>query len=669
MRLSRRLLGISVGIVLSTLRLCGQQLPDVTTMSLEDLMNVRITSVTKRAQKLGEAAAAIFVITQDDIRRSGARNIPEALRLAPGLEVARIDQNKWAITARGFNNRYANKLLVLIDGRSIYTPLFSGVYWAAQDLLLEDVDRIEIVRGPGATLWGANAVNGVINIITRNATETTGGRISGNLGNDELGQGSIRFGGLSGNTFFRTYSKYYDWKSSKDELGIPAFDRWHSNRAGFRIDHAPASEDTLTVQGDIYTGRYGDSINLPQLTPPYSTTQESSGAFSGGNLLGRWNHLFAGSALALQVYVDKTNTADDNVIIDHQNTYDLDLQHEIQISETHQLLWGAGYRSIQDAADSSSLVVLSPDHRGRNLFNAFAQDELAFLGERLHVTLGTKIEHNDFTGFEVEPNIRSLWALNSHQSVWGAISRAVRTPSRTEEDIRLITGVTPPSAASQNLPVEIEVVGNPQIKSEDLLAYEAGYRGHISSRWSLDASMFYNSYNHLLSAEPQSLMTDAVSGPLHMVAPFLQSNKRSGTTYGGELFATWKPAPSWKISGTYSFLQMRIHPNSDSRDPFIQEPNGASPKHQYYLRSSVDLPKHFEEDLTIRYVARLNGLAIPEYYSVDAHVVFRPAKRLELSVGGWNLFDNRHLEFRPDFITTVPTQAGRSLQSGLTWSF
>jgi len=264
-----------------------KNVPDVTTLSMEDLMNMQVTSVSKRTQKVADAAAAVFVITQDDIRRSGATSIPEALRLAPGIEVARIDENKWAIASRGFNGRFDNKLLVLIDGRSVYTPLFSGVYWNVQDVLLEDVDRIEVIRGPGATLWGANAVNGVINIITKKAKDTQSALVSTGAGTEERASGSARYGSTIGNTAFRVYGKYFNWGPSQYPSGMTAHDGWDALRGGFRADWAPAGPNSLTVQGDIYQSKYGETLTVPSLSAPYSSTFPNQGNYSGGNVLAR----------------------------------------------------------------------------------------------------------------------------------------------------------------------------------------------------------------------------------------------------------------------------------------------------------------------------------------------------------------------------------------------
>jgi iron complex outermembrane recepter protein len=650
-----------------------QNIPDVTAITLEDLMNLQVTSVSKRAQKLADAAAAIFVITPDDIRRSGASNIPEALRLVPGLQVARIDENKWAIGSRGFNGRFDNKLLVLIDGRSVYTPLFSGVYWNVQDVILEDVDRIEVIRGPGATLWGANAVDGVINIITKSAKLTRGGVVTTEVGTDERTTESARYGGKIGDKVdYRAYTKYSDWEPSESATGANAADGWHALRGGFRMDSTPSHADSLTIQGDLYRSVFGETLTVPTLTGPfYSSTFSNGGAYSGGNILGHWNHSFSRSSTSLQMYYDNTHTSDNSLFTDREAVYDIDFQHDLHFGEVQEIVWGLGFRSIQDSNGSSFTVSLQPNHSSLKQFSGFVQDEVSLLDKRLRVTIGSKFEHNDFTGFEVEPNIRFVGILSKNQSVWAAISRAVRTPALTEEGLKLNEAVVPPGFPPYNspLPVTVSILGSPQFKSEDLLAYEVGYRVQATSTFSADIATFYNSYSNLRSAEPGAPFPEGSPTPTDVVAPFVASNKMSGGTYGAELFGDWRIVPKWRLLGSYSYLQMDIKKNKDSLDPLPDNPDGASPRHQWYLRSSLDLPFHLEQDLTLRFVDRLPSLNIPSYYSLDAQVNWRPIEFLELSVGGQNLLNDQHVEFIPEFINTMPTTVRRSFRGNITWRF
>src|SRR3989442_11260408 len=569
---------LAVCLTATTEAQTSRSVPDVTAMSMEALMNMKVTSVSKHTQKVADAAAAIFVITQEDIRRSGATSIPEALRLAPGLEVARIDQNKWAIGSRGFNGRFDNKLLVLIDGRSVYTPLFSGVYWNVQDVMLEDIDRIEVIRGPGATLWGANAVNGVINIISKKAKDTQSAVVTAGAGTEERGSGSVRYGSKIGNTSYRAYGKYFNWGPSVYPSGTTAHDGWDALRGGFRADWAPAGANSLTLQGDIYRSKYGETLTVPSLNSPYSSTFPNNGHYSGATILGRWNHSSEGSSMSLQMYYDNTTIADNSLFVDHQNIFDMDFQHGFSVGDSQQFVWGLGYRSIRDRNDPSFSVSLRPNQLTLNHFSAFIQDEISLVDNRLRLTFGSKLEHNDFTGFEVQPNARLLWTLTPNQSVWTAVSRAVRTPALTEEGLRLNSAVIPPLTPGVNptpFPAVITVFGSHQFQSEDLLAYEVGYRVQATSTFSTDIATFYNKYSILRTAEPRSPFLEGSPAPTDLVIPFVASNKMSGGTYGVEIFADWRVAPKWRLVGSYSYLQMDIRKNSDSLDPTPDSPNGS----------------------------------------------------------------------------------------------
>lgn len=646
----------------------SQQVPDVTAMSVEDLMNMQVTSVSKRVQKVADAPAAVFVITQEDIKRSGARNIPELLETVPGLEVARIDENKWAIGSRGFNGRFDDKLLVLIDGRSVYTPLFSGVYWDVQDVMLEDVERIEVIRGPGATLWGANAVDGVINIITKKAKDTQSGLVKAGGGDEELTADGVRYGGQVGDKgYYRIYAKGFDWGSSTSLAGLNANDGWHQESGGFRSDWTLSDKDSLTVQGQLYNSQDGETLTVPTLSAPYSSTFPNTADYTGGDLLSRWDHSFSASSISVQAYFDRTNFADPNLFVDHESVYDIEFQHDFHIGESHEIVWGAGYRSIQDRSDASATVAVQPSQGQYNLFNGFLQDEIRFLDGRLRVTLGSKIDHDDFTGFEFEPNLRVLVSLSQNQSVWGAISRAVRIPAITEEGLRLNEAVVPPGAPPffSPLPVVEAVYGNPQFKSEDLLAYEAGYRVQATKEFSADVSVFYNNYTNLRTAEPGAPSV----APTYVTYPFIAENKMSGGTYGIEPFFNWKVLPIWKLYANYSYLQMNIHKNADSQDPTPDLPNGTNPKHQAYFQSSLELPRHIEQHVSVRYVDKLPGLNIPSFTSVGAGVSWSPTSRVMLSFDGLNWLNNRHMEFIPDFINTTPTVVTRSIFGSVTVNF
>jgi iron complex outermembrane recepter protein len=638
---------------------------------MEDLMNMQVTSVSKRSQKLADAAGAVFVITQDDIRRSGATNIPEALRMVPGIQVARIDENKWAIASRGFNGRFDNKLLVLIDGRSVYTPLFSGVYWNVQDVMLEDVDRIEVIRGPGATLWGANAVDGVINIITKPAQSTQSAVVTAGGGTEERGATNVRYGGKVGqDTYYRAYGKYFNFGPSVyPNTDLAANDNWDAWRGGFRTDWSHSGPNSLTLQGDVHRSKFGETLTIPSLTAPFTDTFPNQGSFSGGNILGRWNHAFATSTMSLQMYYDHTKLIDDSLFTDRQNIFDIDFQHSFHPGSNHEVVWGLGYRAINDNNDSSFTVAIQPNRLTLNQFSAFAQDEISFADRRLRLTLGSKLEHNEFTGFDFEPNARLLWNLTKTQSVWTAVSRAVRTPAITEEGLQLNSAVIPPGGPGNPtpLPAIAAILGNHQFQSEDLLAYELGYRMQVSSNFSADVATFYNQYSNLRTAEPGPPVVEGSPIPTDVLVPFVAANNMGGGTYGGEVFGDWRVLPKWRLLGSYSYLQMSLRKNSNSLDPLPDNPAGSSPHNQVYLRSSLDLGRHFEHDFIVRHVGSLPGLNIPSYNSLDMHVSWKAASGIELSIGSQNLLNDRHLEFIPDFINTAPTEVKRTVYGQITW--
>ena len=406
-------------------------------LSLEDLMTLEVTSASRKAQSLADTAAAVFVITSEDLRRSGVTNIPDALRMVPGVTVARIDSSKWAVTVRGFNGRFARKLLVLIDGRSAYSPLFSGVFWDAQDTLLEDVERIEVIRGPGATIWGANAVNGVINIITKKAADTTGGLAVAGAGSFERGFGAVRYGTDIGDWgAVRAYGKYFNRNELKAEDGRPADDSWDMGRGGFRMD-GKRGLNSFTLQGDYYGGTERETITFPDLAAPpsFSTVRTAHTTVGGGNLLSRWTRSLADdSELSLQFYYDRNKRNIPQLFGDTTDTIDLDLLHRFQWGSRHETVWGGGFRFIDERITGSDTLSFNPAERNERLYSAFLQDDITVVQDRLHLIIGSKFEHNVYTGFELQPSGRLIWTPNEQISLWSAVSRAVHTPSRGESD-------------------------------------------------------------------------------------------------------------------------------------------------------------------------------------------------------------------------------------------
>ncbi len=646
---------------------------DLTTLTLEDLLGIEVTSASKKLQRVSDAPAAIFVITQDDIRTSGATSIPELLRMVPGIQVARLDSNKWAVTSRGFEGRFANKLLVLFDGRTVYTPLFSGVFWEDQDYLLEDIDRIEVIRGPGASLWGANAVNGVINIITKHSKDTQGALISSGAGTYEQGFVGVRYGGrLSPNLTYRLYGKYFNRGTFDDEWGMQGADDWWAYRSGFRLDYDKPGKDALTLQGDLYHLDSGSRYLVPAFTAPYADLFDHTSNHPGGNVLFRWSHTFSPSSqVSLITYYDRAQVKD--VILSNvTDTFDIDFQHTLKLAPWNELIWGLGYRYYRDNIDNSEVVTFDPSHTRNQLLSAFIQDEFKFLDDHLRLTLGSRFEHNDYTGFEAQPTARLLWAPNPDHSVWTAFSRAVRTPSQVEWDadsiaISVIPPFTPVNPSP--FPVVAEIVGSHDYGSEELKAFELGYRFQANKSLAVDISGFYNLYDDLRTTERGRRRFELFPAP-HFVIPLKAANRMDGETYGVEVAADWHPLKWWRLNAAYTFLYMDLETDRDSTDLYTaKSTEGVSPRHQFSFRSRTELPKNLELDLWLRYVDSLSGIDVPGYVTMDARLAWRPQKGLELAVVGQNLLDAGHLEFRPDFLNSLPTEIQRGVYGKITWSF
>jgi iron complex outermembrane receptor protein len=630
-------------------------------MSLDELMNVEVTSVAKRESTVGQSPAAIFVVSQEDIRRSGATSIPEALRSVPGLEVAQTNSNNWAISARGFNSTGANKLLVLIDGRSVYDPLTGGVNWDVQNTVMQDLDRIEVIRGPAGALWGENAVNGVINIITRSAKDTQGLLITAIGGTEDRAFGDVRYGWkICDDAYARVYVKHFERDQTLLPSGAGGGDAWQMSQAGFRVDWQPSTDNRYTFHGDIYEGY--ENNHTPFGAPGTFVTSDAN--LAGGNVVGLWEHdLGGGSDLKLQMYYDRTHrTLPDSPIESFKydiDTFDVDFQHHVHLDEAQEFIWGLGYRAYSDQVRNTSILTLEPNHRAIQIISLFAQYEFQIIKDRLRLTLGSKFEHNDFIGFEVQPNARLLLNIDPHQTAWAAVSRAVRAPTRIEEDLHVIQFPIPGAP-----PLNLD--GNRGVTSETVLAYEVGYRVEPADRISLDVATFYNVYKHLLSVDNPNPAT-----PFN----FLENNDFHGTTYGIEVGATFKAADWWTIRAAYTYLKMELRPDPGSTDRTTEAGAGNSPNNQVYVRSSMNLPHNLEFDLMGRYVDQLTGFnplhmagtsdTVPPYISLDARLGWRPNEHLEISAVGQNLLDNQHPEFGGGNATRH--EIPRSVYGMVTW--
>jgi iron complex outermembrane receptor protein len=639
-----------------------QALEDLTNKSLEDLMNMQVTSVSKREQKMSQVAAAIFVITHEDIGRSGATNIPDLLRMVPGLDVAQIDANTWAISSRGFNLQFANKLLVLIDGRAVYTPLFGGVNWDTQDVPLEDIERIEVIRGPGGAVWGANAVNGVINIITKKAADTHGGLVVAGGGNTDQGFGTLRYGGEVGRKAdYRVFAKYQNNGHFPDLNGQNGADGWHLLHGGFRLESSLSAKDSLTTQGDLYAGNEGEEIVHSVFNPPGNINVERLAELSGGNILSRWHHTFSDrSDSTIQFYFDRY-TRNGPQVREVRNTFDFDFQHHFAWGSRQDVTWGLGYRHTADQTVGTIDEAFVPPNHAGELFNLFIQDQITLKPDHLFLTVGTKLENSYFTGFDPEPSVRLAWTPTDHHTFWAAISRASRTPTRRDEGLDAVLTALPG-------PAEVVLLGSRNAKSEHVNAYEVGYRAQPFERLSVDATVFFNTYFNLQSVEP--LPDVAQSNPPLLIHRQILANELRGNTGGIELAANWEVTSRWTLSPGYSFLKMHLHGDAEGEDiPSVTDIEGTSPGHQAQLRSHLDLMHNLSWDADLYFVDRLPAPMIPSHTRADMQLTWRVAESLNLNFVGQDLFRDHHAEFNDQLQSVNSSLVKRSAYVKFTWKF
>jgi iron complex outermembrane receptor protein len=630
---------------------------ELLSLSLEQLSNIEVTSVSKRSEKASEAAAAIFVITPEDIKRSGATSIPEALRMVPGLNVAQSGSHQWAVSSRGSNDQFSNKLLVLMDGRTIYTPLFSGVYWDVQDTPLQDIERIEVIRGPGATLWGANAVNGVINIITKKAEDTQGGLASLTLGSFKNAETTGRYGAKIGDKgHMRVYAKYTDNDEAKTNTGTGAGDNWNKIQTGFRADMDAGEKKSYTIQGDIYSVSESYALNLPTDGAARSLSDRETAR--GANILGRWkNKLSDTTEFNLQMYYDDARRS--NILYSSNiQTFDIDTQYATSDFSNQEIVVGAAYRFIDSSTEGTDYIKFAPPSRSDNLVSTFIQDKITLLPKEVFLTLGTKLEYNEYTDFEYEPSARLSWLINENHTLWSSISRAVRTPNVGQSDLQL-------SAATLAAGVIGVRYGDPHTESEEVVTYEIGYRIQPTDNTSLDIATFYNDYDKLvlgMQGTPFGPITTSLG--TYVVVPVLPVNMGTASSYGFETVAKWNATSYAEFTATYSYLQLKF----DQPDPFGFSFAGKSPINQINFRSSFQLPNDVQFDTSLYFVDNLDRLAIPQYTRLDTRLAWQALDSLELSIVGQNLLDNRHKEFT-GFLYQSQSQIPRSVYGNITWKF
>jgi iron complex outermembrane recepter protein len=629
-------------------------------LSLEQLSQIEITSVTKEAVPAFKTPAAVSVLTNEQIRRSGARTLPDLLRLIPGVNVAQIDSNSWAIGIRGFEGALSKSVLVLIDGRSVYTPLFAGVYWDMQDVLIDDIDRIEVIRGPGGTIWGSNAVNGVINIITKNARDTHGMLAKVESGNLDQGEVDWRYGGGGDNLSYRLYGKGFT-VGPEQHFSLGNFDDWRRGQIGFRIDSRPGTRDELTVQGDAYGGEAGEILNISSYSPPANPAVEGNESFNGENILTAWRRvLSSGADVQIRAYWDRTNREELNYG-EIRNTFDVDFIHHLPFNR-NDVTWGLGAKiSPSDFFQLVPTVSFFPAKSTYNIFSAFLQDEIALIPDRLSVTIGSKLEYTTYSRFDAQPSVRMSWTPDDKQTVWASVTRAVRTASRIEQ------GFDYTALIQSSLPLYVRLIGDGAFSPEQLIAYELGYRHYISKHGFIGVSLFHNRYTDLLSVENKAPFVETNPPPLHLVLPLYLRNGIAANSSGGEISALWDLRSWWRLRGSYALvlLDARHEPGSDDLST-IGQLEGDTPKNTVVLQSSFQLPKHFNLDFDYRYVSSISDQKVPAYSTGDARIGWRPKETgWELEAVGQNLFQPWHFEYGGLAGGLIGIK--RSLYGGVTW--
>jgi iron complex outermembrane recepter protein len=589
---------------------------DLKRLSIEELAQIDVTSVSRRAEKLSATAAAVSVIESDDIYRSGVTNLAETLRLADAVDVARVNSSTWAASVRGFTSNPANKLLVLMDGRSVYSPLTSGTFWDVQDTLLADVDRVEVIRGPGGATWGANAVNGVISVISKNAAATIGDYVSVAAGSDEHVYAAARHGGRAGAGAYRIYGKYRQRGPQLfTDTGKDAGDPVQFGQGGFRIDSGSQGRTTWFVQGDAYRGTNGFS-------------DRPDGDVAGGNVLSRWMRAFSGtSVFQAQAYYDGTYRKVPLQFTETRHTADLDLQQHLTLGRRHNLVFGGAARVSRGDDVGIAGFFFEPEIRTNSLLSLMAQDEITITPDRVYLILGSKFERNDFTGFEAQPTIRGRWTPDPRQTAWAAVSRAVRLPTRLDTDLRLIDVATR----------RLTLTGSEDFKPEEVVAYEAGYRVRPLSLLSLDIAAFSNRYDQLRS-------TELTFAPLPLI---VLDNLLNARTRGFEAAGTVQPVSAWRVHGSYAYLHKVLTFDPGSRDVYHGAVEGNDPSHLLSIRSSLDLPRGTAFDVYFRHSGSRPEPVVRAYSEIDLRVGWAPRAGWDLSLVGQNLLHPRHSELLP----------------------
>lgn len=640
--------------------LLAQRAPaDLKRLTLEQLLEVEVSTASRGAEPWWRTTAATTVLTYDDIRRSGAGTIVELLRLVPGVHVAQIDTNKFAVGIRGFTDRLSRAMLVLIDGRAVYSPLFAGTYWEAQDTLLEDIERIEVIRGPGGTLWGANAVNGIVNVITKPASQTRGAYVNGRGGNVEHGRAGVRYGARAGATDYRVYAKAFDRGAQRRASGAE-FDEWSGLQTGFRADRETGAGGRVTMQGDIYRADVGQRVNVNTYAPPFTRTSDAPAEIWGANVLARWRRRPSSTSLIAQAYYDTTSRVE-AAFSERRHTVELDVQQGAAPWRRHALLWGGAYRVTRDDTAAVGIRGFTPEARTQQIFSGFLQDEVAIVPDRVELVAGAKVEHNSFSGFEVQPSARVLWTPHVNHAMTASVARAVRTPSRVEIDYVTAQVLDP------RIPLFLRLEPNDDFESEKMIAYEVGYRTRPLPSVLLSVNGFVNHYRDTLSAVIGTVFAEPVPPPPHLIAPVQLQNGLHGHSHGVEVSSDVRLFGRARVTTGYSWLRVQLSRDPGEPPDVSQERRGegGSPRQQVFNTLAIDLPGNVELDWMFRYVGRLPAVNVPAYHTSDVRLAWNATPALALEIVGRNLHEARHLEF----IGAAPagnSEIRRSVSAGAT---
>jgi iron complex outermembrane receptor protein len=670
------LLGVAIAMPAASSNNPSSETEELIDLSLEELLQVEVTTLSRKPQTLTSSAAAVFVVTQADIQQSGARTLPDILRMVPGLQVAQVDASTWAVAARGSNGVFAGKLLVLQDGRSVYGPMYSGVRWDAQDTDISSIERIEVVRGPGAVMWGSNAVNGVINIITKNAADTQGFEADVAVGSYTNLETTVRWGGSAGkNANYRFFAKYFDREGFADSN----YDAWDYSRLGGRLDWAVTESDDLRVNAEIYAGTVGENYAFNSLTPPYQDVRDVETNPSGGFVTTNWTHTLSDTSdMSVQVYYDRADrtSLEPN---EERDTSSLDFQHRFKLGGRNDVVWGFEVRHSEDQTAGNETISLDPPSRTQRLYSGFMQDEIRLFRDEVFLTLGTKVEKNNFSqsNHEWSPSARLSWLFSDTGTAWTSVSRAVRTPNRIEQDVRILGGVIPPGVPPNTFPVPyaVQVYGNPEFDSERVTAYEVGFRTQVFQDMTIDVAVFYNDYEDLRYGEVLGLTCQPAGLPISDPACFMGPldavemgvtfiNRGQQDTRGLELAASYLPTDWWRLHAAYTYLDLE---DNDNNLPLSFGED--APRHQVSLRSDMNVTASGNLDLWFRYVDDLPVQDVPSYFTLDARLAWRFTRNFEAALIGRNLLESSHLEFREEFGANTSVEIQREALAELALQF